>query len=212
MIITGKEAEAYCTTMSQDEPSYLYAINRDTQAHVIQPRMLSGHFQGRILSLLSHLIQPQYILEIGTYTGYSALCLAEGMQKNGRLFSIDANEEMISKAEKNIANTHFSSAITLIQGQAAEEIPKLDYQFDLVFIDADKLNYKLYFDLVIDKVRPNGLLLCDNVLWDTKVFDPTKQDTTTQYLKEFNQKIKDDSRVQSVLLPIRDGLYVSRKV
>ncbi|KPM49091.1 O-methyltransferase [Jiulongibacter sediminis] len=211
MLIINPDAEAYCEALSDSEPAVLQEINRDTHANVMQPRMLSGHFQGRLLSMISHLIKPEFILEIGTYTGYSAICLAEGLKKNGRLLTIDYNEEIETLANANISKAGLTDQIELRIGKAAEIIPEIETPIDLVFIDADKLNYGLYYDLVIDKVRSGGLILSDNVLWDGKVFDSTQNDKKTKYLREFNQKVKNDTRTEKILLPFRDGLFVTRK-
>ncbi|WP_304233728.1 O-methyltransferase [Jiulongibacter sediminis] len=211
MLIINPDAEAYCEALSDSEPAVLQEINRDTHANVMQPRMLSGHFQGRLLSMISHLIKPEFILEIGTYTGYSAICLAEGLKKNGRLLTIDYNEEIETLANANFSKAGLSNQIELRIGKAAEIIPEIETPIDLVFIDADKLNYGLYYDLVIDKVRSGGLILSDNVLWDGKVFDSTQNDKKTKYLREFNQKVKNDTRTEKILLPFRDGLFVTRK-
>ncbi len=211
MLIINPDAEAYCASMSDAEPEVLQAINRDTHAHVLQPRMLSGHFQGRLLSLLSGMVQPKYVLEIGTYTAYSAICLAEGLSAGGKVISIDINEELHEKCRKNVKLAGMEDRIELLSGNAAEIIPGLPFTFDLVFIDADKLNYKKYYDLILDKTNQNGLILIDNVLWSGKVLDPSVKDKTTVYLKEFNEYLQSDSRIAKVLLPLRDGLFVARK-
>jgi predicted O-methyltransferase YrrM len=174
--------------------------------------MLSGHLQGRMLSLLSGILGPKKILEIGTFTGYSAVCLAEGLAENGKLVTIEANEELETTILQNIKLAGMSDKIELIIGNALEVIPELREKFDLVFIDADKLNYKNYYDLVIDKVNLGGLIISDNVLWDGKVMDDSKQDATTKAIREYNEYLKKDNRTQKVLFPIRDGLYVSRKI
>ncbi len=174
--------------------------------------MESGHFQGRFLSMISHMINPKYILEIGTYTGYAAICLAEGLTENGKLITIEADEELENRIMKNIQMVGFQDKIILKIGKALDLIPKLSQKFDLVFIDADKLNYKAYYDAVFDKVNIGGLIISDNVLWDDKVCDLNKKDTTTNYLREYNEYLRKDSRTQKVLLPIRDGLTISRKI
>ncbi|MGR3808882.1 O-methyltransferase [Jiulongibacter sp. NS-SX5] len=211
MPIIFPEAEAYCLSVSDSEPEALQKINRDTHVNVLQPRMLSGHFQGRLLSLISKLVQPKFILEIGTFTGYSAICLSEGLQENGKLLTIDYNEEFESIANRNFQTAGVDHKIELVIDKAANVIPNITEPIDLVFIDADKLNYGLYYDLVIDKIRPGGVILSDNVLWDGKVFDESKNDNKTKYLREFNQKLKDDNKTEKVLLPFRDGLFISRK-
>jgi predicted O-methyltransferase YrrM len=200
----------YCQNFSEKESPLLSQLNRDTHLKIGSPRMLSGHLQGRFLSFLSKLIQPTHILEIGTYTGYSALCLAEGLSMNGKLISIDPNEETNFFASKFIQNSAFKDKIELKQGYAQEIIPTLSQTFDLVFIDADKKNYGLYFDLVIDKVRSGGLLIADNVLWSGKILD-TNKDADTQAIHDFNTKIASDKRLSPLLLPVRDGLLLMLK-
>jgi predicted O-methyltransferase YrrM len=212
MEIVNKEIERYCLEHSENEPDILKQINRDTHANFLKPRMLSGHLQGRFLSFISQLINPEFILEIGTYTGYSALCLAEGLKTGGKLFTIEANEELESIIRKNISLAKKNESIELILGQAHEEINKIPHNFDLVFIDADKHNYERYYDLILEKVKVGGVIITDNVLWDGKVADLTKNDATTLALRKFNKKLKEDNRTQQVLLPIRDGLFVSRKI
>ncbi|MBX2951244.1 MAG: class I SAM-dependent methyltransferase [Leadbetterella sp.] len=211
MDIINKETELYCLTHSDPEPEVLAAINRDTHANLLKPRMLSGHFQGRLLSLISKLVRPRNILEIGTYTGYSALCLAEGLQEGGRLYTLEADEELEGRIRRNIEIAGKTENIELIIGPALDIIPTLDIKFDLVFIDADKLNYLNYYKLVIEKVNIGGVIISDNVLWSGKVTDETKNDATTQLLREFNDYLAQDDRTDKVLLPVRDGLYVSLK-
>ena len=172
--------------------------------------MLSGHLQGRLLSFFSKIARPEFILEIGTYTGYSALCLAEGLQENGKLITIDPNEETNHFAKQFFAKSAYATKIELMEAKAQDVIPSLHQKFDLVFIDADKPNYALYFDLVIDKVKSGGLIIADNVLWSGKVLDRNK-DTDTQIIHDFNQKIQNDNRVENLLLPVRDGLLLMRK-
>jgi caffeoyl-CoA O-methyltransferase len=206
-----QKIEKYCTLHSSMESETLKMINRDTQANLLKPRMLSGHLQGRLLSLLSVLLQPTNILEIGTYTGYSAICLAEGLTENGKLLTIEADEELETRILKNIELAEMSSKIELKIGNALEVIPTLTQNFDLVFIDADKLNYIKYYDLVIEKLNIGGLIISDNVLWDGKVVKENKKDKTTELLRQFNTHLFNDDRTQKLLLPIRDGLFVSRK-
>jgi len=204
---------AYADAHTSPESDLLRQLNRNTHAHVLRPRMLSGHVQGRLLSMFSWMIRPRRVLEIGTYTGYSALCLAEGLTDDGRLTTLDNNEELEDFARSYWQQSPLGPKIDFRLGQAADVIPTLTDTFDLVFIDADKLNYALYFDLVIDKVRPGGFLLADNVLWSGKVVEPVKpSDKETRAVLDFNQKIQDDPRVENVLLPIRDGLFVIRKL
>ncbi|MBK6977234.1 MAG: O-methyltransferase [Cytophagaceae bacterium] len=212
MELIESKTESYCKEYCDIEPEALKIIDRSTQLNQLKPRMLSGHFQGRVLALLSSLVNPKRILEIGTFTGYSAICLAEGLADKGKLITIEANEELESVILNNIKLAGISDKIELIIGNALEVIPKLDEKFDLVFIDADKLNYKNYYDLVIDKVNLGGLIISDNVLWDGKVMDETKNDSTTIAIRQFNDHLKNDNRTQKVLFPIRDGLFVSRKI
>ncbi|WP_341224335.1 O-methyltransferase [uncultured Arcticibacterium sp.] len=212
MLIINSEAETYCTSISDPEPPILKEIRRDTNANVLQPRMLSGHFQGRLLSVLSYLVSPKRVLEIGTYTGYSAICLAEGLAEGGKVITIDVNEELEERINNNILKAGFEDKIEHIVGDALQLIPKFENGFDLVFIDANKRNYEHYFDLVIDKVNPNGLIISDNVLWDGKVYDEGSKDLTTKALRKYNLKLKKDKRIQKVLLPLRDGLMVARKI
>jgi predicted O-methyltransferase YrrM len=203
----------YAHKFTQQESKLLAKLNRDTQIKMINPRMLSGHLQGRFLSMVSHLKQPKTILEIGTYTGYSALCLAEGLQKDGQLITIDVNEEVIHFAQQFINQSSYSNQIQLMVGDATKIIPSLPQTFDLVFIDADKENYDLYFDLIIDKVSQNGYILIDNVLWNGHILKPENEmDLNTKAIHQFNQKVHNDSRVENLLLPIRDGLMLLRKI
>lgn len=210
--IVQEAIEAYCEGVSEIEPAILQEINRDTHAKILKPRMLSGHFQGRVLSLISNLINPRRILEIGTYTGYSAICLAEGLTDDGKIITIEANEELESTILANFKKANLESKIHLKIGKALDVIQNLDEEFDIVFIDADKLNYENYYDVVFEKVKKGGIILSDNVLWSGKIIDPSSNDKTTKFLRKFNQKLKNDPRTQKVLLPIRDGLFVSRKL
>jgi len=204
--------EAYAEKISQDEPDLLKELNRETFQKVLRPRMISGHLQGRFLSLISKLLQPKNILEIGTFTGYSALCLAEGMSAEGKLHTIDMNEELYDFQRKYFDQSPYGSQIVQHIGKAEEVIPQLNENFDLIFIDADKRNYSLYFDLSFPKLNSGGLFITDNVLWYGKVTQPTKKgDRDTEHLKAFNLKLKEDKRIENVLLPIRDGLLISRK-
>jgi caffeoyl-CoA O-methyltransferase len=202
----------YCENHSSNEPEVLRQISRDTHANLLKPRMLSGHLQGRLLSMISQILQPKSVLEIGTFVGYSAICLAEGLAENGRLITIEANEEFETKIKSNINLAGLNDKIDLKIGKALEVIPSLNCRFDLVFIDADKLNYIKYYDLVIEKLNIGGLIISDNVLWDAKVLDTSKNDATTKLLRAFNVHVQNDNRTNKVLLPIRDGLFVSRKI
>jgi predicted O-methyltransferase YrrM len=205
--------EKYSEEHSELESTFLYQLNRDTHLKVLQPRMLSGRLQGRLLSMLSHLVQPEHILEIGTYTGYSALCLAEGLQQTGKIITIDCNEDLTYFTQDVFAKSEYATQIDFRIGNALEIIPTLQENFDLVFIDADKSNYLNYYNLVLPKVRKGGLIIADNVLWSGKVLDTENNtDIDTLVIHEFNQTVNLDARVQNVLLPVRDGLMVLRKL
>ncbi len=203
--------ENYITENSESEPEILTQLTRETHLKVIQPRMITGHFQGRVLSLLSKIIAPKYILEIGTYTGYSAICLAEGLQKQGELHTIEVNEELHDMQRSYFDKSGFGEQITQHTGDALELIPTLDMCFDLVFIDAQKVQYDAYFEAVIQKTKPGSVIFSDNVLWSGKVMEPlVPADKATATLVDYNQKLKNDPRVETVLLPIRDGLTLCR--
>jgi len=211
MHFLSEELENYAAQHTEDEPLLLKELNKRTHLNVLQPRMISGHFQGRFLSLLSKMVQPRTILEIGTYTGYATLCLAEGLHPEGVLHTIDIKEELTDLQREFFDRSGYGNQIVQHLGKAADIIPSLDTTFDLVFIDADKQNYAHYFDLVIEKMNRGGLILSDNVLWSGKVVEEVKHnDKHTQALMAYNQKIKDDPRVETVLLPIRDGITLSR--
>jgi len=204
--------EEYARLHTEPENDLLKELVRETHVMVLQPRMLSGHLQGRFLSFISKVYQPALIVEIGTYTGYSALCLAEGLQKDGRLITIDVNEELESFTRSFFDRSSFKNQIDYRIADAAVEIPSISGPIDLVFIDADKRNYALYFDLVIDKMRSGGLILVDNVLWSGKIIDESAKDKSTQALRDFNTKVATDSRVEPLLMPIRDGLFLLRVI
>lgn len=211
MHFISQELEDYIEQHSEKEPQLLAALNKETYQKILLPRMLSGHFQGRVLSMLAKLIRPVNILEIGTYTGYSALCLCEGMQENGQLHTIDIKEELIDFQRKHFDKSPWGKQITQHLGEAVNIIPTLETKFDLVFIDADKENYINYFELIVPKMTKGGIILSDNVLWSGKVLEPlSPKDTSTKILLEYNKLLKEDPRVETVLLPIRDGLTVSR--
>jgi predicted O-methyltransferase YrrM len=211
MHFISQELEDYIEQHSQKEPQHLAALNKETYQKILLPRMLSGHFQGRVLSMLSKLIRPVNILEIGTYTGYSALCLCEGMQDEGQLHTIDIKEELIDFQRKHFDKSPWGKQIVQHLGEAIDIIPGLDLKFDLVFIDADKENYINYFEMIVPKMNKGGIILSDNVLWSGKVLEPLqKNDLSTKILLEYNQLLNNDPRVETVLLPIRDGLTVSR--
>ena len=212
MHFISEKLDDYVVMHSEEEPALLKALTRETYQKVLQPRMLSGHYQGRILSVLSKLIRPKTILELGTFTCYSALCLAEGLDKNGVLHTIDINEELVDFQKRYFDKSDYGSQIIQHLGSALDIIPTIETTFDLVFMDADKPNYINYFHQIIDKLNPGGVILSDNVLWSGKVIealDPS--DISTKIVLEYNSLLKEDSRLETVLLPIRDGLTVSLK-
>ena len=207
-----KELSDYCENNTSAETDILAQLNRETHLKVVSPRMLSGHLQGRFLSFISKLQQPKLVVEIGTYTGYSALCLAEGLTENGKLVSIDVNEETSAFAKSFISKTEYANKIDLVLADAKDYIPTIKESIDLVFIDADKKNYLNYYHLVIDKLNKGGLIIADNVLWSGKItMSENAMDKETLALHQFNQFIQLDNRVENLLLPIRDGLMVVRK-
>jgi caffeoyl-CoA O-methyltransferase len=207
-----KDLSDYCENNTSAETDILAQLNRETHLKVVSPRMLSGHLQGRFLSFISKLQQPKLVVEIGTYTGYSALCLAEGLAENGKLISIDVNEETSTFAKSFISKTEYANKIDLVLADAKDYIPTIKESIDLVFIDADKKNYLNYYHLVIDKLNKGGLIIADNVLWSGKItMSESAMDKETLTLHQFNQFVQQDSRVENMLLPIRDGLMVVRK-
>lgn len=211
MHFISEDLENYVADHSQKEPQLLKELDIETHQKIMQPRMLSGHFQGRVLSMLSKIINPKNILEIGTYTGYAALCLAEGLQKNGTLDTIDINEELVEIQEKYFGLSDHKNQITSHLGNALEIIPTLNKKFDLVFIDADKENYINYYNMIVPMMNKGGIILSDNVLWSGKVLEELNpKDMSTKILMEYNRIINKDSRVETVLLPIRDGLTITK--
>ena len=212
MHFISEKLDDYVVRHSEEEPALLKALTRETYQKVLQPRMLSGHYQGRILSVLSKLIRPKTILELGTFTGYSALCLAEGLDKNGVLHTIDINEELVDFQKRYFDKSDYGAQIVQHLGSALDIIPTIETTFDLVFMDADKPNYINYFHQIIDKLNPGGVILSDNVLWSGKVIEPLDpSDISTKIVLEYNILLKEDSRLETVLLPIRDGLTISIK-
>lgn len=211
MEILDPSIHQYVELHTSDESDLLKRINRDTHAKVMMPRMLSGHVQGRYLSMISKLMRPKTILELGTYTGYSAICLAEGLAEGGQLITIDINEELEERVRKYFEEAGISNRVDYRIGKALNIIPTLEENFDLIFIDADKENNGKYYDLLIDKLTPGGLMLVDNVLWSGKVV-ADKKDKDTQAILDFNKKVQQDPRVENVLLPLRDGILMIRKV
>ena len=213
MEFISPELDRYICAHSENETKLLMELNRTTHVSVLQPRMLSGHFQGRVLSMFTQMIRPQHVLEIGTYTGYSALCFAEGLAEGGKVITIDVNEELEDLVREFISKAAMEDKIDYRIGDATQLIPQLEEMFDLVFIDADKKNYCNYYDLVFDKVKKGGYIIADNVLWSGKVLQPYETaDRETTIIMDYNRKVHEDPRVQEVLLPIRDGLMVARKV
>ena len=212
MNFPDEKISEYAETFTQPESLVLAELNRETNAKVLMPQMLSGKLQGRVLAMLSKMIQPVRILEIGTFTGYSAICLAEGLAKNGLLHTIDINEELEEMVHRYVTLAGFENKIRMHVGDARKIIPTLNETFDLVFIDADKVNYSNYYDLVFDKVRGGGFIIADNVLWSGKILEnPTEMDNDTKALYQYSQKIHADERVENLILPVRDGLMVARK-
>ena len=208
-----KNIDDYACSHTQNESQILSELNRETWAKVLIPRMLSGHLQGRALSMFSKMIRPKSILEIGTYTGYSAICLAEGLQNNGKLYTIDINEELEAMSSSYFKKAGIADKVTQFVGNALEIIPTINDRFDLVFIDADKENYSNYFDIVIDKMPVGGFIIADNVLWSGKVVEKVSDnDSETKALINYNSKIHQSERVENLLLPVRDGLMICQKI
>ena len=213
MEFIDEKLSKYAEKHTTPENELIKSLNRDTHANVLAPRMLSGHLQGRLLSLFSKMIQPKAILEIGTYTCYAALCLAEGLAKDGILHTIDINEELETRIQKYFNQSTFKNQIKLHIGNALEIIPAIKQKFDLVFIDADKENYSKYYDLLIDQMPSGGIIMADNVLWSGKVInqEAISTDNDTRELDHFNAKVQSDPRVENILIPVRDGIMVARK-
>lgn len=213
MEVIDEELLRYSEEHTTGESELLHRINRETHLNVMKPRMLSGHLQGRLLSLYSKMIRPHQILEIGTYTGYSALCMAEGLQEGGTLHTVDKNEELEDRVRGYFDESGYGQQMKLYIGNALEIVPTIDAVFDLVFIDADKINYGRYYDMVIDRVRPGGYIIADNVLWSGKVLEKYRKrlDEDTKAVIDFNLHVHQDERVENILLPVRDGLLIARK-
>jgi len=208
-----EELDNYVVSHSEEEPLLLQRLTRETYQKILQPIMLSGPYQGRVLSMISKLKNPKNILELGTFTGYASLCLAEGLQKDGELHTIDVNEELFDFQRKYFDKSEYGHQIFQHLGNAVEVIPTLDKTFDLIFIDADKPNYVNYFHLIIEKLNPGGIIISDNVLWHGKVVEPLDpKDKSTKAVLDYNTLLKEDPRIETVVLPIRDGLTVSRKL
>jgi predicted O-methyltransferase YrrM len=211
MELLSEELTHYLENSCEPENELLKHINRETHLKVSMPRMLSGHYQGRLLSMISKMINPERILEIGTFTGYATLCLAEGLREKGRIYTIDINVELEDMVRSNFKRSDLDSKIMYQIGDAKEIIPTLNETFDLVFIDADKKNNATYYDMIIDKVRSGGLILVDNVLWSGKVLDEGVSDQKTSFISKFNEMVSSDQRVEKLILPVRDGLFLIRK-
>ena len=209
--ISEKIAE-YLLQNSDKEPEILSKLNKETHQKILQPRMLSGHLQGRFLSLISKIKSPFHILEIGTYTGYGTICLAEGLATNGKIFTIDRNEELINIQNKYFEESGNRDKIIQLTGNAVDILMGLDENFDLIFIDADKENYIKYFEIVSKKLNPNGIIISDNVLWSGKVVEESDNDQETDTLKKFNKLLSKDERFETIILPLRDGLSISRLI
>ena len=210
--VNNEKLDEYLINHSEKEPEILSDLNRETNLKVLQPRMISGVYQGRLLSIISKIINPKKILEIGTFTGYSTLCLAEGLDKNGQIHTVDINEELYDLQRKYFKKSSFNSNITQHLGNALEIIPKLDHDFDLIFLDADKINYPKYLDILIVRLKKGGVLLSDNVLWDGKVLNEISQkDKSTKAIVEYNKMLNNRTDMDSVILPIRDGITISIK-
>ena len=209
--ISEKIAE-YLSQNSEKEPEILSKLNQETHQKVLQPRMLSGHIQGRFLSLISKIKSPLHILEIGTYTGYGTLCLAEGLAADGKIFTIDRNEELLKIQNKYFEKSGNRDKIVQLTGNAVDILNDLNQTFDIIFIDADKENYVNYFEIVSEKLNPNGIIISDNVLWSGKVVDINNNDEETNTLKKFNKTLHDDTRFETVILPLRDGISISRLI
>ena len=213
MEFLNENIKEYAESYSQAEPQLLKKLFQETHQKMLQPRMISGHFQGRFLSFLSQLIQPYNILEIGTFTGYATLCMAEGLKQNGAIHTIEINEELFNFYKKYFDKSAYKNQIVSHIGDAKEIIPNLNFKFDMVFIDADKANYCSYFDIVFPKLNSGGIIIADNVLWSGKVLEKNlpQKDTETMELRKFNKKVKAAENVDTLLIPIRDGLMICRK-
>jgi len=217
MDFIDKSIQAYSEKHTSKEPQHLYQLNRYTHTSVLQPRMLSGHLQGRFLSFISGIAKPQYVLDIGTYTGYSALCLAEGLIENGKVYSIEIDEEVALIAKDFIANTEYANSIEIIVGNAIEKILELNNKvpyWDMIWIDAEKSEYMQYYEACFDKLKIGGIVMADNVLWSGKIIDNSAllNDEETQIINTFNQKIQNDKRVKNILIPLRDGIMAIEKL
>lgn len=213
MLKSNEKLWKYIIDHTSEQDLVLAELDRETNAKMVFPNMLSGHYQGRLLELISKMIQPQYILEIGTYTGYSAICLARGLKANGKLHTIECNDEIIPFTKKFILKAGLEDKIVLHIGDALQIIPQLNVTFDLIFIDADKSLYTQYYELTFSKLKTGGIILVDNALWGGKVLkQPLKKDDETDGIRNLNEMIQTDPRVENILLPVRDGIMVARKI
>ncbi len=213
MHFLSADLERYIADKSSQEPPLLQALSRETHLKVLRPRMITGHHQGRVLSMIAKLVRPRFVLELGTYTGYSALCLAEGLAPDGMLHTIEKNEELLPLQQRYFAQSDYRGQIVGHLGDALAIIPDLDYVFDLVFIDADKQQYPEYLEAVLPKTRTGSLILSDNVLWSGKVVEPLdEKDLATKTLLAYNERLAMDKRLETVILPVRDGLTLSRVI
>ena len=203
--------QAYCNAHTSPISKTLYELERETHLKTLAPQMISGPYQGQLLRFISMMVKPECVLEIGTFTGYGAICLSAGLQDEGKLHTIEVNEEMEYLIRKYLEKASLTEKVELHIGDARDLIPTLEASFDLVFIDAGKKDYSLYYELILDKLRPGGLILADNVLWSKKVLYPSK-DEDTELIKAFNKMVQEDERVENILLPIRDGLTIARKL
>lgn len=212
MLEVNTELEEYILNHTTEEENLLKDLSRETHIKVLRPRMLSGHLQGQLLKMLSYMVSPQNILEIGTYTGYSAICLAQGLKKDGKIYTIDINDEIEEFTTKYIEKSGLSDNIEFLIGDAMDIIPELDVEFDMVFIDADKRHYLDYYKLVFDKIRPGGFIVADDILWDGKVVEEVaSNDTQTKGILAFNDFVQNDDRVENVIIPLRHGITLIRK-
>ena len=205
--------ENYITSHTTHEDPLLAELERETQLKKIHPRMLSGHVLGKVLEFLSRMLKPENILEIGTFTGYSALCLAKGLKAGGSLHTIEVNDEHETMILKYFNKSEYTDSLNLHIGKAEDIIPKFDTKFDLVFIDAEKCDYLTYYKLIFDKLKVGGYIIADNIFWDMKVLKPTeKNDYSTEGIKKFNDFVQNDKLVENVMVPVRDGIYLIRKI
>ena len=212
MEIVSNEIWRYAEDHTSPESDLLREIERETHVNYLFPRMISGHFQGRLLSMFSKMIRPLNILEIGTYTGYGTICLAEGLRESGRIHTIEINMELEETINLNLQRAGIREKVILYLGNALEIIPELNLNFDIVFLDADKINYLTYYKILMDHISPGGYIFADNVLWSGKVLENKERDKEATFLQEFNEYINKDSRVEKILLPVRDGIMIIRKI